>query len=142
MDIKNKYLISAILDAAAECTHPVEEEGGIVLSKNDDYVFAKVKNIHSGESIAAGLYETDQQELKEKVLDKIAEGWTMYASFHTHPSFSPTPSTLDLTKLFQGFKYNIIFAPRTNMFSCSEWVGERTAIYYIPTETLKHLLEN
>jgi len=141
MDIKNKALLKEVLKAGGECTHSVEEEGGIILHKDGEYYFTKVKNIHTGTEHAFGLYETDQDELRDKVLSKVAEGWKMYASFHTHPSFSPAPSSLDLAKLFQGFKYNIIFSPKTYMFSFNEWVGERTITYYIPTDTLNHLLK-
>jgi proteasome lid subunit RPN8/RPN11 len=141
MDIKNKELIREVIKAAEECAHPLEEEGGIILARDGEYLFAKVKNIHTGTGQAAGLYETDQDELREKVLNRVAEGWKMYASFHTHPSFSPSPSALDLSKLFQGFKYNIISSPKTYMFSFNEWVGERTITYYIPTDTLNHLLK-
>lgn len=142
MDIKNKHLLTAVLTAGDQCQHAVEEEGGIILAKDNGYVFAKVKNIHAGTSEAVGLYETDQHELKDKVLDEVAKGWQIYASFHTHPSFSPAPSSLDMHSLFQGFKYNIIFSPRTYMYSFSEWVGPKSIIYYVPTETLKHLLKD
>jgi proteasome lid subunit RPN8/RPN11 len=138
----NKPLIHSMLAAAKACDHRVEEEGGIILSKEGEYVFVKVKNIHEGTSTASGLYETDQQELKDNVFSKVSAGWKLHASFHTHPAFSPNPSSLDINKLFLGFKYNIIFAPISNMFSYSQWEGNRSLMYYMPAYTLENLVKN
>jgi proteasome lid subunit RPN8/RPN11 len=137
----NAKLFKIMLQAAESCTDPIEEQGGIILSKNNEYCFVKVKNIHEGTATAAGLYETDQTELRENVLTRVGDGWKFYASFHTHPQWSSCPSSLDLEKLFQGFRYNIIFAPTTNMFSHSEWIGEQSAVYYIPKKTVAALTE-
>lgn len=141
MNIKDRQLIAAILAAGEQCTSNVEEEGGIILYKDADYVFARVKNIHEGTTTAAGLYETDLEELKAHVLSRVAEGWKFYASFHTHPSFSPTPSSLDLTKLFQGFKYNVIYSPKLGLFSFNEWMDGKSITYYISYDTLTHLAQ-
>ena len=137
----NARLAKTILVAAENCTHTVEEEGGIILEKDGEYCFVKVKNIHEGTDIAAGLYETDQIELKENVFSKVADGWKFYASFHTHPRYTPTPSSLDLQKLFQGFKYNVIFSPVREIFSYSQWLGEESAPYYIPKKTREALIK-
>ena len=142
LESANKPLFKEMLTAAKICQHRGEEEGGIILAKDGEYHFVKVKNIHEGTATAAALYETDQTELKEKVLTKVGEGWKLFASFHTHPSFSPTPSSLDLRKLFNGFKYNIIFAPDMNTFSYSQWLGDKSSLYYMPVSTLKNILEN
>jgi len=138
----NAYLMETMLEAADSCTDPVEEQGGIILSKNNEYCFVKVKNIHAGTSVAAGLYETDQQELREHVFSKMGEGWKFHASFHTHPQWSPVPSSLDLEKLFQGFKYNVIFAPKPATFCYAEWVEDRCVMQYIPKKTLQSLLKS
>lgn len=137
----DKALVAEMLAAAKSCRHPVEEQGGIILNKDEEFLFVKVKNIYEGMDTAAGLYETDQNELSGLVLSKVSEGWKFYASFHTHPQFSPAPSSLDLGKLFQGFKQNIIFSPIMEMFSYSEWFGEQSLHYYIPTRTLEVLVK-
>jgi hypothetical protein len=137
----NSRLARAILKAAESCPHKIEEEGGIILEKDGEYCFVKVKNIYEGTDIAAGLYETDQTELKEKVLNKVGDGWKFYASFHTHPRYTSTPSRLDLEKLFQGFKYNVIFSPVKEIFSYSQWLGDESAPYYIPKTTLESLIK-
>lgn len=136
----NSVLIAAMLDASKRCAHHIEEEGGIILNKDEEYTFVKVKNIYEGTDVAAGLYETDQSELSSLVLTKVGEGWKFYASFHTHPQFSPAPSSLDLGKLFQGFKYNVIYSPIMEMFSCSQWFGDQSVHSYIPKKTLEILL--
>jgi proteasome lid subunit RPN8/RPN11 len=137
----DKTLVTEMLAAAKSCSHPIEEQGGIILNKDEEFLFVKVKNIYEGTGMAAGLYETDQNELSSLVLSKVSEGWKFYASFHTHPQFSPAPSSLDLGKLFQGFKQNIIFSPIMEMFSYSEWFGEQSLHYYIPTRTLEVLVK-
>jgi proteasome lid subunit RPN8/RPN11 len=142
LESANNPLFREMLEAAKACDNRREEEGGIILTKDGEYHFVKVKNIHNGTETAAALYETDQTELKDKVLNKVGEGWRLFASFHTHPSFSPTPSSLDLSKLFNGFKYNIIFAPDMNTFSYSQWLGNKSSLYYMPANTLKNILEN
>ena len=118
---------TAWLQAALECgdvTH--EEQGGIILEREGVFEFAKIRNMHQNTPTAAGLYETDHEELKYKIFPKVFnEGWKMHASFHTHPApMSSTPSHTDLSKLFQGFKYNIILAVYDNMFSYSMWCAD------------------
>lgn len=137
MTLLDKALSSAILEATEQCMHFKEEEGGIIISKDNTYVFAKITNVYAGTPTARGLYQTDQQELKEKVLDKIVVGWRMYASFHTHPSFPAVPSNLDMTRLFQGFRYNIIFSQIDKMLSLSSWIGSRLDTEYTSLNTIK-----
>jgi proteasome lid subunit RPN8/RPN11 len=136
MNILDKRLSAVILSATEQCVHFEEEEGGIIISKDNEYVFAKIKNTYARTPIAYGLYETDQLELKEKVIDRMTEGWRMYASFHTHPSFPATPSNLDRSKLFQGFRYNIIFSHRDKMLSLSTWTGSQLTTVYAPLTTI------
>jgi proteasome lid subunit RPN8/RPN11 len=128
------------MQASEECKNRSEEEGGVILNKDDYFEFIKIKNAHADTSVAFGLYETDLSELSMRVFPKIAEGWKMYASFHTHPTFSPVPSSIDMTKLFQGFKYNIIFSPIKDMFSYSFWNNEESLISYIPKSTITQLV--
>jgi proteasome lid subunit RPN8/RPN11 len=131
MNLENN-LKAVLLDAVEICKHPVEEEGGIILQRNNDYMFVYVLNIFRNTPTAAGLYETEQDMLATDVFPKLAEGWRFYASFHTHPSFSPTPSNLDLTALFQGFKHNFIYAPKLNEFSYTTWINNesQTTTYF------------
>ena len=134
--------MAAMLAGAKECTSTIEEEGGIILEKDGKYLFVRVRNKHEGTPRAPGLYETDLAELKDRVLNRVAEGWKFYSSFHTHPSFSPSPSSLDLSELFTGFKYNVIYSPKLDLFSFNQWVGNKSITYYIPTYTLTHLLSH
>lgn len=113
-----------MLSAVEQCIHPLEEEGGVVLFKDGTYLFVRVKNIYEGTPTAKGLYETDQEELIANVLSKVGEGWKLFASFHTHPTFSATPSQLDVSALFRGFKYNIIYSPVRGEFSYSIWEND------------------
>ena len=129
-----------MLQAAEECFNPIEEEGGIIIEKEKVYEFVKIKNVYEGTSSAPSLYETDREKLSELIFSKICKGWKMYASFHTHPSFSATPSDLDLTKLFQSFKYNIIYSVKNDMFSYSEWLGEKIYSVYLPKKTIQILI--
>lgn len=131
----------AMLDASQKCTHAVEEEGGIIMEKEGEYEFVKIKNIYEGTDRAAGLYETDQEELSQLVFSRVCKGWKMHASFHTHPSFSPTPSNLDLDKLFHGFKYNVIYAPIHRTFSHSIWMDDVSCVTYIPTTTIQKIIK-
>lgn len=139
----NLKLAHEIGKASSVCGQSAEEEGGIILEKDGEYQFVKVKNKNSGESIAEGLYETDIEDLQKNVFPMVKTGWKFYASFHTHPSFSATPSRLDLEKLFNGFKYNVIFASQQKVFSYSEWLpDDRMFIYYIPLSSLILAVKN
>lgn len=133
--------LKAILDASEKCNNHKEEEGGIIMEKDSEYEFVRVKNLYEGTSRAAGLYETDQEELSALIFSRVCKGWKMHASFHTHPSFSPNPSNLDLDKLFQGFRYNIIWSPNSRAFSYSQWIGEELCVTYLPIHTVKNLIK-
>lgn len=135
-------LVREVLNAVALCADKVEEQGGIVLYKDNDFVFVKVKNIYENTPTAAGLYETDQDDLRDLVFSKVKDGWKFYSSFHTHPMFQATPSGLDLAKLFQGFKYNIIYSHLTSTFSFSSWENDQIYTAYVPVEKLKELAKN
>jgi|CryBogDrversion2_7_1035282.scaffolds.fasta_scaffold00001_22 proteasome lid subunit RPN8/RPN11 len=140
----NKKLSRVITGAAISCPLDNEEEGGIILTKNEiDFVFVKVKNLHAGEEVAYGLYVTDPKDFGEKVISMIGKGWNMYASFHTHPQFAPTPSQLDYDKLFQGFKYNYIYSKKHRAFSFSEWSPQKDLhTFVMGLETLLHITNN
>ena len=128
--IINKSLASALIDASNQCKFSHEEEGGVILKKtdsNDDdaqFKFIKVNNQMRGAPEAGGLYVACREGFGTEVCPSLAQGWVMYGSFHTHPTFSATPSWLDKDKLFRGFKYNFIFSNIEELFSCSEWSGQ------------------
>lgn len=103
-------LVQQLNNAIVECQNLAEEEGGLIIQKDDSFSFIKVTNSHSGNPIAQGLWEPDRNEFAQKVLAKYKEGWRIYASLHTHPIFLPTPSVLDLTELFRGFPINFIYS--------------------------------
>jgi proteasome lid subunit RPN8/RPN11 len=139
----NHLLAKEIVEASRVCGYSEEEQGGIILEKNGEYVFTYVKNKHRGSDMAPQLYETDLEDFKENVAPKVADGWKFFASFHTHPSFSPTPSRLDLEKLFTGFKYNVIFATHQKMFCWAEWLSQdHLFLYYIPLNSLKLIIHH
>lgn len=129
-----------LLDASKACPLQHEEEGGIILKRKDEYQFVKVINLHRGTHTAYGLYVAEPAGFGSEVVPLLSKGWQMYASFHTHPQFSCTPSQLDHDKLFQGFKYNYIYSHRDLEFSCSDWspskdlytvkINLETLIYY------------
>ena len=119
--LEDKNFARVVLQASDECPHPFEEEGGVIFSRDNEYCFAKINNIHQGTDTAIALYEAEKNELGKCVFDKYKDGWVMFASFHTHPQFAPYPSYIDLDTLFQGFKHNVIYAPLHEKFSYSTW---------------------
>ena len=101
-----------------------EEQGGFILVDGAQYEFVGVKNANTGTTIAHGLYTADKKEFAEKVLSKVMEGWSVYASFHTHPKgFPARPSQMDINQLFTGHPINFIYAPLSdelNMFTLTD----------------------
>ena len=128
-----------ILSAAEACGSSDEEKGGLTLERDGKFTFVGLRNEHEGTDTAIGLYVADREELGLKLTSYIGEGWRMFASFHTHPSFSATPSQLDLTVLFKGFKHNVIFSRATNKFSCSSWEGEQHTVVYATAESIHRI---
>lgn len=104
---------SALLEAIKQCQSLEEEEGGIILRhpQTDEYEFFKIHNENSGQPIALVLWTADRMDYAKKVIPKFKEGWTHYASVHTHPRFLPFPSNIDTTQLFPGFQLNYIYSP-------------------------------
>ena len=141
LQLQDKQLLATLLVAAELCQSRQEEEGGIILLKDDQYVFEKIKNKNSGRNEASVLYEVTSEGMQEQIFPRLKDGWKMHASFHTHPSFSTTPSSIDLGKLFLGFRYNFIYSPSGESFSLSEWIDENSCVYYVPKKTIKFLLK-
>lgn len=133
--------LKAVLKASEECTNNTEEEGGIIMEKDGVYEFVRVRNHYEGTDRAVSLYETDQDEFSQLVFSRVCKSWKMHASFHTHPGFSPTPSSLDLDKLFQGFRYNVIYSPAHRTFSYSQWIGDDSYVTYLPIKTIQQLIK-
>lgn len=101
--------------AIFECPGEHEEEGGFIVVNNGKYEFIKIRNQHTGEPCAVGFYEADQHEYGEKVVGKLLSGYKNFASFHTHPTGCRAfPSSIDLTRLFNGAKTNFIWSPSLN----------------------------
>lgn len=132
--LENPRFAKTVLQAAEECSHPLEEEGGVILSRDDEYCFVKITNIHQGTDTAVALYEAERNELGRCVFDKYRDGWQLFASFHTHPQFAPYPSYIDLDTLFQGFAHNVIFAPLHKTFSYSTWENGASKVKKLVTE--------
>lgn len=127
-----------MLAAIEECQDTLEEEGGVIINKLDDYEFVKLKNRYTGTYKACGLYHADDDELRDKVFSRIKDGWRFHSSFHTHPQFPATPSSLDTGTLFDGFKYNIIYSIEKKAFSYSEWVDNEIVTCYLPLKTVQN----
>lgn len=139
----NPLLLKELIKARKSCENPLEEEGGVVMHLDyDKYEFIKIKNVHAGSATAIGLYEADSIEFSEKAISKMKDGWKLYASFHTHPTFPPQPSSLDVSTLFQGFKYNFIYSPLKKKYGCCMWLSESLAVLTLEEEELEKFAEN
>jgi proteasome lid subunit RPN8/RPN11 len=132
-------LAGAIVDGVNECRHKFEERGGVIMEKFGDYTFVFLSNVHEDSPIAYGLYEASRDEFGSRVIPLMQQGWKLFASFHTHPKFTAHPSSLDLSKLFQGFKYNVIYSDLDTLCSFSEWVADTITTKYIELPTLLKL---
>ena len=127
--LTNKAFAKTIIEASFECSHPSEEEGGVILSKGDVYKFVKIPNTHRNTDTAISLYEADRVALGKMMFEMYKDGWVSFASFHTHPQFPPYPSGIDLNILFQGFEHNVIYAPlHQEAFSYSTWENEKSVV--------------
>lgn len=105
-------LEDTLLEATKQCSHEVEEEGGVILYNTtlDSYDFIKLRNQNEGTSIAPVLWTADRDEYAKFVIPLYSKGWKHYASFHTHPRFIPRPSSIDINVLFPGFPINYIYS--------------------------------
>lgn len=104
-----------------------EEEGGIILMKDDVFEFIKITNTNTGTPTALVLYSLDRDEFGEKVLSKLLNGWNIYASFHSHPGVSTSPSLIDLQYLFSSFPRHYIYSPLGGGVS-KYWLEETTEV--------------
>jgi proteasome lid subunit RPN8/RPN11 len=132
-----KPITVELLKARDACDNVLEEEGGVIIKKDDSYEFIKLTNVYAGTATAIGLYEADSKEFSKKVITRMNDGWRLCASFHTHPSFSANPSSLDRSTLFQGFKVNFIYSPIKQQFSCSVWLSDILTILYADEQQLE-----
>ena len=139
-------LMQSMLIASESCTNKIDEEGGLILKREEDYRFVRVENRYAGTDTACGLYETEMRSLSSGVFSRLSEGWQMFASFHTHPMYSAHPSSIDMSKLFLGFKYNIIYAPlhdvHPKMFSITIWENDNTKTYKITKHKILELISH
>jgi proteasome lid subunit RPN8/RPN11 len=92
-----------------------EEQGGFILKEagKENYEFVPVKNKITGTTQAVGLYVADDDEFNNNVfLRTIDDGWSIFASYHTHPlGMRAMPSSIDVNMLFTSFPINFIYAP-------------------------------
>ena len=137
----NVNLARAVLTGVENCIDLVEEEGGVILaSSTGEFKFIKVLNYKAGTPVARGLYVADPDAFGGKVFPELSGGWNLYASFHTHPTFTATPSTLDRKELFRGFKYNYIYSVQEKTLSYSEWSPKNDLhTIYFNLSTLNYL---
>lgn len=115
---KNKKLVAALKEAVKSNTfNGEEEEGGFIFKKDEEFAFEKIPNKNSGKAFAVVLYEADPIEIGRIDYKRWKEGWTLFASFHTHPGASTMASHLDLQKLFTGYQINFIYSPASRILS-------------------------
>lgn len=117
-------LATALEEAVQTCSkerHDVEEDGGIILCKDDMYIFFPIRNSNTGTPIAPVLYSADRDVYAKTILPMFKDGWRQYASFHTHPQFTPYPSHIDMTQLFKGFLTNYIYSGVYDKLMRYEW---------------------
>ena len=125
MDL-NQKLKQTLLQAIHACYVDVpvltqlEEHGGWILKKDDEYKFFFLRNSNTGTVRAQMLFSADSKDVANGPLKAMMrEGWTNYGTFHTHPQFSITPSSIDWNLLFQNSKHNFIYSPATEQLGCS-----------------------
>ena len=114
----------------------VEETGGIILhrAKDDDYQWVPLHNLHSGTSTARVLFAPTPEEYAEKVAMRFEDGYRTFASFHTHPTFSSSPSSIDTGTLFPNFEANFIYSLRDDELVKYLWTADcKRLIRYIHT---------
>lgn len=115
--VKNKLVLpdalrQLVISLQEELTSPVEEAGGVILSKGDEFKFIRLANKNSGNCIARVLYEVNPYEYGEKVIPVLMEGWFNHSSIHTHPQFQAFPSNIDIAQLFPSFGMNFIYSQK------------------------------
>lgn len=131
-------LPNTLAQAAKECNHPLEEEGGIILKHKEtgNYDFVKLRNSNTGTDIAPCLWTADRYEYADKIIPRVwNRAWEHYASFHTHPRFVAVPSGIDLGTLFPGFPVNFIYSKLQN--GITEWFTEKSGTSYVTSFRLK-----
>ena len=121
---------NALKRAINQCQNiDLEEEGGVILHHPDKaYMFVKIRNANTGKPLARGLWTADRAEFGKKVIPTFKDGWTVHASFHTHPQFSVNPSMIDMTELFMGFPINYIYGNKTKQLARYTWVEKGVSV--------------
>lgn len=103
-------LINALKLAVKTCCETIdEEEGGIIMVRDNDYKFVRLENNLKGTPIAKSLISFET-EYGTKIIPMFKERWRCYASFHTHPRFPCYASSIDYDNLFNGFRHNYIYS--------------------------------
>ena len=112
-------LKTALQQAMVQCPGTNEEEGGVILQGPTEFEFIKLRNQHTGTPVAVGFFEADREEYGQLVIPRFDAGLKNFASFHTHPTgCRAMPSTIDLTRLFNGFPINFICSPSMGELYC------------------------
>jgi len=134
---KLKAFIDVAMKAAEECSSVENyEQGGIIFEKNGEFKFHRIENIHNGTTRGISLYEVYIPYFGKLVSAQVLDGWKLFASFHTHPSFSAQPSRTDLDYLFKGYKYNVIYSDPTETFAFCVWLDDSCYTFFMK----KHLI--
>jgi proteasome lid subunit RPN8/RPN11 len=107
-------------------TDPIYEAGGFILEREGMYMFLYLRNKHHNTDTGRALYEPEDQEYADAIFPLTKNGWHLYASVHTHPSFSPVYSQIDYSQLFQGFKHNYIKSVRQDTIVKWSWKEDGT----------------
>ncbi len=107
----NAFLLQEILKHLM--LTPEAEAGGFVVFKDKTMRFIPAQNTVPLPH-ARGLYEPSDVLPHGmgmgKVFDLIDEGWDWVASVHSHPTFAPYPSGIDLKDLFPNQRVNAIWS--------------------------------
>lgn len=143
MNLFDTSLLKAFVDvsmkAAKECSSFEDyEEGGIIFEKNGEFKFEKIDNIHHGTSRGISLYEVYTPYFGKLISEQVQDGWKLFASFHTHPSFSAQPSKIDLDYLFKGYKYNVIYSHPTDTFAFCVWLEDSCYTFFMKKHLIHH----
>lgn len=124
----NNSLKDTLKRAVLECwdfldLKDLEEHGGVILHNKDTdkYLFKYLFNSNGGKPIANALYTADRYQYTEIIIPLFKNNWRQFASFHTHPQFTPQPSSIDLHQLFAGFSHNYIYSGLTKELIKYSW---------------------
>ncbi len=122
-------LSDTLLQAIGQCHTSIpiekrlEEHGGWILNKGDEFKFFFLRNDNTGTPRANVLFTANREDVGRGPLKYLVkDGWKNYGTFHTHPQFPVSPSDTDWNFLFQNSPYNFIYSPVTLQLGVSHFI--------------------